>query len=163
MLTRTTSLVRHHIYLIPQHHVYAIEKFNLIFNIANLPSSFCLGRLQITPLSLKMAPRSFTTFVLLLCLFIPFHVHAAAMPLGTDDVSNLEFSAYDRSRMRRNDKTNACSLRILPLGASITWGQNSASGNGYRKPLRDRLQWQGYEVDMVGSRRNGNMKDNVIF
>ncbi|PLB52208.1 hypothetical protein P170DRAFT_322486, partial [Aspergillus steynii IBT 23096] len=53
-------------------------------------------------------------------------------------------------------------LRILPLGASITWGQNSASGNGYRKPLRDRLQWQGNEVNMVGSKNHGTMKDNNV-
>lgn len=30
-------------------------------------------------------------------------------------------------------------LRILPLGGSITWGQQSPSGNGYRKYLRDKL------------------------
>jgi hypothetical protein len=30
-------------------------------------------------------------------------------------------------------------LRILPLGGSITWGQQSPSGNGYRKYLRDQL------------------------
>jgi hypothetical protein len=30
-------------------------------------------------------------------------------------------------------------LRILPLGGSITWGQQSPSGNGYRKYLRDAL------------------------
>ncbi|KKK12395.1 hypothetical protein ARAM_002323 [Aspergillus rambellii] len=61
---------------------------------------------------------------------------------------------------RRNDAKTP--LRILPLGASITWGQHSASGNGYRKPLRDGLRYGGWEVDMVGSRNNGNMVDNDV-
>ena len=57
-----------------------------------------------------------------------------------------------------NDKAP---LRVLPLGASITWGVNSATGNGYRKPLKDQLQSHGWEVDMVGSQKHGTMKDNV--
>jgi hypothetical protein len=52
-------------------------------------------------------------------------------------------------------------LRILPLGASITWGYLSSTGNVYRKPLRDELRYQGWEVKMVGSKTNGDMKDNV--
>jgi hypothetical protein len=54
-------------------------------------------------------------------------------------------------------------LRILPLGASITWGLLSASGNGYRKPLRDALRFDGWEVDMVGTKANGDMLDNVFL
>ncbi|QKX57197.1 uncharacterized protein TRUGW13939_04305 [Talaromyces rugulosus] len=53
-------------------------------------------------------------------------------------------------------------LRILPLGASITWGYLSSTGNGYRKPLRDKLRYQGWQVDMVGSKTNGDMKDNGV-
>lgn len=53
------------------------------------------------------------------------------------------------------------SLRILPLGASLTWGLLSPSGNGYRKHLRDQLRYDGWEVNMVGSKSNGNMTDNV--
>ncbi|KAF5856297.1 hypothetical protein ETB97_007533 [Aspergillus alliaceus] len=53
-------------------------------------------------------------------------------------------------------------LRILPLGASITWGVNSATGNGYRKPLRDQLTSAGWEVDMVGTKHHGSMKDNDV-
>ena len=64
-----------------------------------------------------------------------------------------------------DEKTNKdkVPLRVLPLGASITWGKNSATGNGYRKPLRDQLTSGRWEVDMVGSRHNGDMKDNVRY
>ncbi|KAL2820693.1 SGNH hydrolase-type esterase domain-containing protein [Aspergillus granulosus] len=50
-------------------------------------------------------------------------------------------------------------LRILPLGASITYGVHSSDGNGYRRPLRDQLRSDGWEVNMVGSQSHGNMRD----
>ncbi|KAF4412991.1 Multidomain esterase [Colletotrichum fructicola] len=50
-------------------------------------------------------------------------------------------------------------LRILPLGASIVFGVGSSTGNGFRKPLRDALRYDGFEVNMVGTRHNGNMQD----
>ncbi|KAL4878476.1 SGNH hydrolase-type esterase domain-containing protein [Aspergillus karnatakaensis] len=53
-------------------------------------------------------------------------------------------------------------LRILSLGASIVWGEHSSDGNGFRKPLRDQLTSNGWSVDMVGSRKNGNMQDNDV-
>lgn len=52
-------------------------------------------------------------------------------------------------------------LRILPLGASITQGIASTDGNGYRKYLRDFLRSQGWKVNMVGTKQDGNMADNV--
>lgn len=54
-------------------------------------------------------------------------------------------------------------LRILPLGASITWGTKSTDGNGYRKALRDQLRFDGWNVNMVGSRSNGTMNDRVCL
>lgn len=55
-------------------------------------------------------------------------------------------------------------LRIMPLGASITQGLETgldeALHEGYRRHLRDQLRYWGYEVNMVGSRVNGNFKDN---
>ncbi|KAH7316977.1 SGNH hydrolase-type esterase domain-containing protein [Stachybotrys elegans] len=51
-------------------------------------------------------------------------------------------------------------LRIMPLGASITRGQGSTDGNGYRKALRQQLRWKGWKVNMVGSRQDGNMNDS---
>ncbi|KAI0870242.1 carbohydrate esterase family 3 protein [Hypoxylon argillaceum] len=53
-------------------------------------------------------------------------------------------------------------LRILPLGASITYGYTSNDGNGYRKFLRDMIVDYGNPVNMVGSRRNGTMEDNDV-
>ena len=54
-------------------------------------------------------------------------------------------------------------LRILPLGASITYGYMSSDGNGYRKALRDRLRFDGWNVNMVGSRSGGTMNDRVCL
>jgi hypothetical protein len=52
-------------------------------------------------------------------------------------------------------------LRILPLGASVTWGQASTDGNGYRKHLREVLEQRCTLVDMVGNVQSGKMPDNV--
>ena len=52
-------------------------------------------------------------------------------------------------------------LRILPLGASITWGQASTDGNGYREHLRELLEQRSTTVDMVGTVHRGEMSDNV--
>ncbi|KAI0389958.1 carbohydrate esterase family 3 protein [Xylariaceae sp. FL0594] len=57
---------------------------------------------------------------------------------------------------------NGMWLRIMPLGASITWGLTSPDGNGYRKVLWDRLTAHGNQVNMVGSRRGGSMEDNDV-
>ncbi|ORY59592.1 SGNH hydrolase-type esterase domain-containing protein [Pseudomassariella vexata] len=51
-------------------------------------------------------------------------------------------------------------LRIMPLGASITFGVASSDGNGYRKTLRDGIVAQGNQVNFVGSHPNGTMEDN---
>ncbi|KAK4204960.1 SGNH hydrolase-type esterase domain-containing protein [Triangularia verruculosa] len=53
-------------------------------------------------------------------------------------------------------------LRILALGDSITYGEGSSHGNGYRKYLRDSLRQAGYEVNMVGSKRHGQMNNNEV-
>ncbi|KAK8108347.1 uncharacterized protein PG998_010360 [Apiospora kogelbergensis] len=63
---------------------------------------------------------------------------------------------------KRQDEPRPVKLRILSLGASIVWGQGSSSGNGFRKPLRDQLRYKGWDVNMVGSRSNGNMVDNNV-
>ncbi|MEV4516017.1 SGNH/GDSL hydrolase family protein [Dactylosporangium sp. NPDC049525] len=55
----------------------------------------------------------------------------------------------------------ATPVRILPLGASITWGTSSTDGNGYREALRRHLADDaGVAVDLVGSQRSGTATDN---
>lgn len=51
------------------------------------------------------------------------------------------------------------SLRLESLGDSITYGQQSTTGNGYRGPLWNELTREGRLVDFVGSVRAGSMAD----
>jgi len=51
------------------------------------------------------------------------------------------------------------SLRLMPLGDSITWGVGSSSGNSYRGFLWNRLAAEGHTLDFVGSGRSGTMSD----
>ncbi|KAK0384091.1 hypothetical protein NLU13_8180 [Sarocladium strictum] len=64
--------------------------------------------------------------------------------------------ASDRFRSRALDFY----LRIMPLGASITQGVGSSDQTGYRKVLRQKLRFEGFKVNMVGSKQNGNMADS---
>ncbi|RYP66789.1 hypothetical protein DL770_008740 [Monosporascus sp. CRB-9-2] len=54
---------------------------------------------------------------------------------------------------------NGLFLRIMPLGASITHGVGSSTGNGYRAYLRDRIEANGNAVQYVGSHPNGDMRN----
>ena len=85
-----------------------------------------------------------------------------AAPLGRNDVepSQLDFTTTHSPR------AEDFYLRIMPLGASITRGDpadpNDPGKNGYRKFFRDRLRFDGWEVNMVGSVSSwGNMNDRV--
>ncbi|KAJ7469671.1 lipolytic enzyme [Mycena latifolia] len=49
--------------------------------------------------------------------------------------------------------------RIMPLGASITFGVGSTDGNGYRADLYNLLAADGNIVDMVGSQKGGDFFD----
>ncbi|GAA2011522.1 SGNH/GDSL hydrolase family protein [Catenulispora yoronensis] len=53
----------------------------------------------------------------------------------------------------------ATSLRLMPLGDSITWGVGSSTGNSYRGALWDDLSAEGHALDFVGTGRNGTMSD----
>ncbi|MFE9552392.1 ricin-type beta-trefoil lectin domain protein [Streptomyces sp. NPDC006703] len=55
--------------------------------------------------------------------------------------------------------TAPASLRLMPLGDSITWGVGSPSGNSYRGFLWNQLASEGHGLDFVGSGRNGTMSD----
>ncbi|MEU9040059.1 SGNH/GDSL hydrolase family protein, partial [Streptomyces sp. NPDC048352] len=53
-------------------------------------------------------------------------------------------------------------VRVLPLGDSLTYGQGSSTGGGYRLPLRNLAAGQSrYTLDFVGSLANGSQPDPV--
>lgn len=51
--------------------------------------------------------------------------------------------------------------RIMPLGDSITFGDGSSHGGGYRKELWHAFANAGYDVEFVGSERDGALPDPV--
>lgn len=61
-----------------------------------------------------------------------------------------------------SNSTAKVPLRIMALGASVTFGIGSTTGDSYRKDLRDLLVGDGNEVSFVGSLRNGNFSDNAV-
>lgn len=67
-------------------------------------------------------------------------------------------SLHRNSVAARDDVSHGIDLRILPLGASITAGEGSSDGNGYRQYLQQALA--GSKVRFVGSLRSGSMADN---
>ncbi|WP_405578675.1 SGNH/GDSL hydrolase family protein [Streptomyces sp. NBC_01190] len=49
-------------------------------------------------------------------------------------------------------------VRVMPLGDSITWGEGSPTASGYRRPLWDLVAGQSrYAVRFVGSLSNGDL------
>jgi lysophospholipase L1-like esterase len=50
-------------------------------------------------------------------------------------------------------------VTVMPLGASMTFGKGSSSGNGYREELRLSLAAAGIDVDYLGSLKSGTMAD----
>ncbi|KAL3463731.1 SGNH hydrolase-type esterase domain-containing protein [Aspergillus heterothallicus] len=111
-----------------------------------------------------MASLLFLTVLNLLLALLSSTVTGAAVPISrsTANSRDIDFEATEwRPRAKRDDAPKV-PLRILPLGASITWGYLSSTGNGYRKPLRDKLRFEGWDVDMVGSKSNGDMVDNDV-
>ena len=53
----------------------------------------------------------------------------------------------------------SATLRLMPIGDSITSGFQSSTGNGYRGPLWNALVSQGNQTDFVGSLRDGTTFD----
>lgn len=52
-------------------------------------------------------------------------------------------------------------LRVMPLGDSITYGEQSTDGNGYRRKLYEKLHVRSNVVDFVGSVKTGSMVENA--
>ncbi|KAJ6445943.1 carbohydrate esterase family 3 protein [Purpureocillium lavendulum] len=72
-------------------------------------------------------------------------------------ISNVQASP---AAARHDSRADKVPLRLMPLGASITAGDHSSTGNGYRKDLRELLVKDGHPINMVGSRKSGSMVDN---
>lgn len=87
---------------------------------------------------------------------IPLSSRASAVDVRT----NVESDSRFNYPLDKRD-TKLFPLRVLPLGASITFGTASSDGNGYRKALRDQLRFVGWDVNMVGNQQGGSMADNV--
>ncbi|KAI1431194.1 carbohydrate esterase family 3 protein [Xylaria sp. CBS 124048] len=93
--------------------------------------------------------------ILLICTALLSQTFASPTLLGWKNVSKTLQPA-------NRGFANNLWLRIMPLGASITYGYTSSDGNGYREYLRDMIVDYGNNVNMVGSRRNGTMDDNDV-
>lgn len=85
----------------------------------------------------------------------------AALPKTSPNYDLALFPEPARLQSRAGDFY----LRIMPLGASITYGEPGdpeLEGRTYRKYLRDSLRSRGWKVNMVGSRKFGqSFADNV--
>ncbi|KAJ5759045.1 Lipase GDSL [Penicillium odoratum] len=81
---------------------------------------------------------------------------------GSPDSNPVPTITTDRDDITilRARAENQFLLRIMPLGASITNGYRSTGHNGYRNWIRQQLRYEGWDVEMVGSLRNGTMIDN---
>ncbi|KAI1468018.1 carbohydrate esterase family 3 protein [Daldinia caldariorum] len=85
---------------------------------------------------------------------------ASGLALPRAPTSNSTLSR-DATSARVQGLGNGVPLRIMPLGASITYGFGSSDKNGYRKTLRDRIvEANGNKVNMVGDNPSGSMRDN---
>jgi len=52
-------------------------------------------------------------------------------------------------------RANGTGIKIMPLGDSITYGQDSSTGGGYRLQLWNDLRARGFPIDFVGSLQTG--------
>lgn len=90
--------------------------------------------------------------------------YGVVLSLCASVIASPFYTNVNNSREDIQRRSEDFYLRIMPLGASITNGNPAApgtNGNGYRKPLRDQLRFDGWQVNMVGSEPHGTMADNV--
>ncbi|WYZ43081.1 hypothetical protein EsH8_VI_000780 [Colletotrichum jinshuiense] len=82
--------------------------------------------------------------------------------LSSNVAAKPAFSArfYATQSFQRHINSRAPALRLMPIGGSVTYGQGSSHGNGYRGYLRQMLIADGYKPEMVGSRKAGVMQEN---
>ena len=84
-------------------------------------------------------------------------VVAAALALAAPGLPAQ--AALTRSDAGSAPNAEQTPVKVMPLGASITFGVGSSTGNGYRENLRQKLQQAGVSIDYVGSQSSGNSTD----
>ncbi|KAG0645418.1 endoglucanase X [Hyphodiscus hymeniophilus] len=102
-------------------------------------------------------PSDHASIIILLSLLVVSIQAHFLDPLFPRDISSSPFLS---SRSIAN--TNDVPLRILCLGASITYGFHSTDGNGFRYALRGKLIADGNDVNMLGVVSHGNMSNNLV-
>ncbi|KAL8956710.1 MAG: hypothetical protein Q9193_005842 [Seirophora villosa] len=91
--------------------------------------------------------------------FIPSIASCFIQPLVVLHPSHsIAFIPSHRS-FPRDAVSGGVELRILPLGDSITWGQYSSDGNGYRLALYNSLTPSNH-VTFIGREKSGTMANN---
>ncbi len=71
----------------------------------------------------------------------------------------------NKTKFSLNKTSTSSVIKIMPLGNSITIGEitpspGSINFNGYRKPLKEKLDKNGLDIDFVGQLANGTFTDN---
>ena len=82
-----------------------------------------------------------------------------AIAFSLSQAPSLPSTLETVSLLRRNAIATGEELRILPLGDSITYGEGSSDGNGYRLVLYDLLHSE-IDLDYIGRIKSGTMVDN---
>lgn len=77
------------------------------------------------------------------------------------DISNENFSIVKETSQENIEKIEFSSIKIMPLGDSITWGTNPDDPNspGYRRTLDSLLTNEGCNFEFVGSLIGGEPND----
>ena len=101
--------------------------------------------------------------LILVCFAIECRRFCGLAPvlLNTDqDIVSLQVQQRSPHQMtRRTTIAGGVDLKILPLGDSITWGEGSGDGNGYRQELLNELS--GNKVEYIGGMHSGSMQNNA--
>lgn len=72
----------------------------------------------------------------------------------------LLLNAYIMAALAANTTTTP--VRIMAIGASVTFGVGSTTGDSYRKDLQDLMVAAGMTVSYVGAQTNGNFSNNAV-
>ncbi|KAL8408922.1 hypothetical protein RB594_007383 [Gaeumannomyces avenae] len=93
-------------------------------------------------------------------------MHAKAILIGLLSASGVIAAASPDAPLQARESKHVLgkdkTLRIMALGASITYGQGSDKTGGYRQELVRRLKDGKNKVEMVGEREQGDFPENRV-